>query len=517
MITQSTNQNPLAGMLARAVEQQPSRMAVAHEDGVLTYAQLGTRAASLAKVILRRLKPDPSRAREAVIVLTEHDAHTPELYWGVILSGQTLVPVSSRLPDTAIASIAAQCGARLGLIAPDSRSRLAGLTSSTTQTRWISHPDFSSPANVPLPPRAAVQIPADIAMMSFTSGTTGKPKGVLLTERNLVATALAGADAFSLDDGNRQVNPLPLAHFSGASRVITSVANCGTQIILPEFDSRRVLQAIQKWEATHITVVPSMVPHLLDLDVESYNISSLQTLTYGTAPMAIPIIEELHHRLACGLVNGYGLTEAAGVVATLGPDAHVASVSTSDAERLSSVGRPVLGVEVSLMDEDGSPASTCREGQIAVRGPKVSPGYLIGGDVRTEHLTGGWLPTGDLGRLTETGDLIILGRADDLIISGGLNVQPREIESAASMVTGVSACAAFGVASDRWGQEVHIAVVPKPGSDFTTAAFLAQLRTTLDPYKIPKAVHIVTDLPRSNVGKIDRRGMSAHYSVRRGE
>jgi acyl-CoA synthetase (AMP-forming)/AMP-acid ligase II len=248
-----------------------------------------------------------------------------------------------------------------------------------------------------------------------------------------------------------------------------------------------------------------MVRDLLQADPERYNLSSLETLVYGTAPMPLAVARELTARIPCGLINGYGLTESCAMATALGADAHRQAIEKNDDATLGSVGWPVPGIEVAILDPRQQDLPTGSGGEIALRGAKLSSGYLRDGEQTESHfLPTGWLLTGDRGCLSEDGRLTLQGRMDDMIISGGLNIQPAEVEEKALQYGGVAACAAFGIPSERWGQELHLAVTPAAGETLDPDLITAFLRTRVDRYKVPKAVHIVDALPVTGIGKIQR-------------
>jgi len=495
----------VVAFLRRSALIDPGRVAVASGDIECTYAQLLALVQSWAK----RLPKSVGGMPEPIAVVAEHDSVVPELYLGVMAAGHAVIPLSTRLPDEVIARIVALAGVRLGILAPSAKHRKRGLAESAASTRWISNEE--DPRSQSLP-ETRVPLPDGTAMVSFTSGTTGEPKGVVLSHLNLVTHGLTGAITYRAITENVHVNPMPLAHFAGASRVILAIVNSGTHVILPEFAPRDVLQAVVDWHGTHLMVVPTMAADLLAVDPENYDLGAL-TLIYGAAPMPMPLAGSLVERLQCDLVNGYGLTESSALATALGPEAHRRAVADGDHELLGSVGQAVPGIELQIVDETLREVPPGVSGQIVLRGPKVSRGYLNRPTETAERfLPDGWLLTRDEGRLSSSGNLTILGRMDDMIITGGVNVQPLEVENEAVLIEGVVECAVFAVPSDRWGQEVRLAVVSALGSEVDPEHVRSFLRQRLDPYKVPKSVHIVNELPRSTLGKIQRGNLTSVFS-----
>ena len=491
----------VTSFLRRSARVAPLGIAVASPDGEQTYEDLMSQVDELARSL-----PPSNQGPEPIAVVTGNDPIAPCLYLAIIAAGHAVVPLSSRLPHHVIARIAETAGIRLGLLTPSATDQMASLTATADNTRWIVY--GQDPRDASLPGRRT-EVPSGTAMVPFTSGTTGEPKGVILTHANLIAHALTAGYMFGVSSPNCHVNPLPLAHYAGASRVILAVLNAGTHVVLPEFDPGLVFKSIERWAGTHLTIAPTMAASLLEAEPEQFDLRSLETLIYGTSPMPMAVARDLVERMSCGLINGYGLTESAGLATALDAASHRRAVENNDDDTLGSVGQPVPGVELRLLDEHRNEVGAGQAGEIALRGMKVSPGYLSNPLATAEkHLPDGWILTGDEGRLTAKSNLILLGRLDDMIITGGLNVQPREVEIEASLYEGVAECAGFGVPSERWGEELHLAVASAPGAVVEVDALRIFLRGRVDAYKVPKKIHLVDQLPRSSLGKIQRRQLA---------
>jgi len=497
----------VVAFLRRAARIVPDALAVASPDGTLNYAQLLARVDALAGFLRNALG---TARREPVAVVAEHDPAVPELFLGVMAAGHAVVPLSARLPDEAIARVVAKSGARIGILSPSMARRLKSVAATADTARWIA---YGEDAGRCVPPDRAVDLPAGTAMVCFTSGTTGEPKGVILTHLNLVVHGLTSAVVYRVNGRNVTVNPMPLAHLAGASRVVIAVVNAGAHVILPGFDADLLCAEIARWQGTHVIVVPAMVNELLALDMGRHDLSSLHTLVCGTAPLPMPSARQLVERMKCGIINGYGLTESSALATSLGPEAHLRAVAEGNEELLGSIGHAAPGVELRILDKDGRELPPGGVGQIALRGLKISPGYLNNPvETAAKFMPDGWLLTGDQGRLLPGDNVALLGRLDDMIISGGLNVQPGEIEREAVLLQGLAQCAAFGVPSARWGQELRLAVVAKAGATLDPESIRQFLRTRLDPYKVPKQVHVMSELPRTAVGKVQRFRLAEQWS-----
>lgn len=491
----------VTSFLRRSARVAPLKVAVASPDSEQTYVDLLSQVDELTGLL-----PPPDQGPEPIAVFTGNDPLAPCLYLAVIAAGHAVVPLGSQLPHHVIARIAETAGIRLGLLTPSAANQMASLATTADNTRWVTY--GQDPRDVSLPTRRA-ELPSGTAMLPFTSGTTGEPKGVILTHENLVAHTLTAGYVFGVSSPNCHVNPLPLSHYAGASRVLLAVLNSGTHVVLPEFDPALVFESVSRWAGTHLTIAPTMAASLLEVEPEQFDLESLETLIYGTSPMPMDVARDLVGRMSCDLINGYGLTESAGLATALDAASHRQAVDDDDDDTLGSVGQPVPGVELRLLDERRNEVGPGEAGEVALRGMKVSQGYLSNPQATAEkHIPGGWILTGDEGCLTARSNLTLLGRLDDMIITGGLNVQPREVEIEASLYEGVAECAGFGVPSERWGEELHLAVAPASGTVLEADALRTFLRGRVDGYKVPKKIHLVDQLPRSSLGKIQRRQLA---------
>ena len=493
----------LVSLLRRSASLHPDRVAVIGPARTLLYRELLPRVDGLAGT----LPPRDPIGGEAVAVVADHDEEVPELYLGILAAGHAVVPISGRLPDDQIAYIADRANIRLGLIAPSASQRQRSISASVDSTLWLRPSEMDEVHRLP-PVRGLV--PPDTAMVSFTSGTTGNPKGVILTHTNILIQVLNATSQFAIADENCHINPMPLVHFAGASRVFLSICNAGTHVILPGYDPSEVLESIEAHRGTHLMMVPTMLRDLLLHEPERYDLSSLTTVIYGSAPMPLDLAHLLLERLDCGLVNAYGCTEASATATTLGPSEHRDAVRRGDDVTLSSVGRPIPGVEMRILGEDLREVDAGTVGQVALRGAKVSPGYLNDPEQTAKRfLPDGWHLTGDAAHLSDDGYLLLRGRLDDMIISGGLNIHPEEIEQHVRTYPGIAECACYGVASERWGQELRMAIVVEDGGRIEPDAVLQHLRQHVDRWKVPKVVRVVDALPKTSVGKVRRFVLAA--------
>lgn len=345
--------------------------------------------------------------------------------------------------------------------------------------------------------------PDDIAVILYTSGTTGQPKGVRLTHRNLYSNAAAAVALAEEEDGDEEpgttLGILPLAHIYGFTMANTLFLRGSAMVILPKFEVRAVCQAIQDHQIQRFSAVPAMIYALtMDPVCDEYDLSSLGSIGSGSAPCPVTLIEAFRQRFNAEIYEGYGLSEAAPAVS-----AH----RRGETIKPGSVGRPLPGVEVRIAGPEGTPLSAGDIGELLVRGENITPGYYRNEEATRAALKDGWLHTGDMARLDEDGYLYIVDRKKDLILRGGFNIYPRDLEDLILQHPGVAEVAVIGVPSDRMGEEVVAVVVRKPDATVDEAGILAFCQEQLAKYKTPRSVVFMDALPRNGVGKILKKSL----------
>jgi len=340
--------------------------------------------------------------------------------------------------------------------------------------------------------------PDDAAVILYTSGTTGNPKGVVLTHRNVVSNAVTNRGTTDIDGvaiQARQLIVLPLAHAYGLVVLNVSYLTGALSVMHPRFDPNAVLSAIERHQLTNFAGVPAMFIALLSTpNVEQYNTSSLVYCVSGSAPLPVAVLENFEKKFNCRILEGYGLSEASAVL----------TANKADMERkIGSVGKPIADVELLIVDDDDRPVATGEIGEIIARGPNIMREYYQMPAETDVTLRGGWLHTGDMGYIDGDGYVFIVERKKDLIIRGGFNIYPRDVEEVLNRHPAVIESAVVGVPSERMGEEVKAFVVVRE----EVAAELLQeyCRAALANYKTPSEITFVSALPRNAVGKIDKK------------
>jgi acyl-CoA synthetase (AMP-forming)/AMP-acid ligase II len=355
----------------------------------------------------------------------------------------------------------------------------------------------------------------DDAVQMYTSGTTGHPKGAIMTNGSIFSSRAMGISEEDLMDWQKPVEgeitllAMPCFHISGTGTGLSSLYNGTEAIVLPEYNPAEALDLIANYNISKIFMVPAAIQIMLNHPrVSEVDFSRLKYITYGASPIPLELMKAAMERFGCGFIQMYGMTETSGTITTLNPEDHVPEGS----EKMRSVGTPLRGVEIKIIDGEGNILPPRTIGEIATRSAKNMKGYWNRPDATADTIDAdGWLRTGDAGFLDEDGYLYIQDRLKDMIISGGENVYPAEVENALYAHPLVADVAVIGVPDPKWGEAVKACVVLKPGATLTEAELIADARTRIAGYKCPKSVDFIDALPRNPSGKILRKDLRAPY------
>jgi long-chain acyl-CoA synthetase len=345
----------------------------------------------------------------------------------------------------------------------------------------------------------------DIALIMYTGGTTGRPKGVMLSHENLRWNAVAVAEATGITPDAPSLLALPVAHLFGMIASITGQVLGTRGILLEWFTPDAVLQAIQEHVVQYLPLVPTMMTLLLHHPTaEEYDTSSLQTVFASAAPVPIELVEGFEKKFDCEVLEGYGQTEAAPALALMRPGLR---------KKAGSTGPPLPGVELRIEDDDHDEVPGGEVGEICARGPGIMRGYHNLPDLTEDTLRHGWLHTGDMGYLDDDAYLFVTDRKKDLIIRGGLNVYPRDIEDLLLEHPGVQEVAVVGRPDREMGEEVAAFVIKAPGQDPSEGELLDFAGRRLAKYKRPKEIHFTGSLPKSPIGKVLKKDLRAQLTT----
>lgn len=353
------------------------------------------------------------------------------------------------------------------------------------------------------------------ALQLYTSGTTGHPKGAVLTNRSILASRRDDGSEGDLlpwqvaEPGEVTLLAMPCFHISGTGTGLTTLYNGTGAIVLPEYDPTKALELIENFNISKIFMVPAAIQIMLNHPrVGEVDFSRLKYITYGASPIPLDLMRAAMDRFGCGFVQMYGMTETSGTIVALNPEDH----DPAGSPKMRSVGVPLPGVEIKIIDDHGNRLEPRQVGEIATRSTKSMKGYWNNPDASASAIDGdGWLRTGDAGYLDEDGYLYIHDRVKDMIISGGENIYPAEVENAIYSHPDIADVGVIGVPDEKWGEAVKACVVVKPGKELTEAEVIAHARNHIAGYKCPKSVDFIDVLPRNPSGKVLRRELRAPY------
>ena len=342
----------------------------------------------------------------------------------------------------------------------------------------------------------------DLAAVMYTGGTTGKPKGVMLSHMNLFSDALGCQAVVNMPTRSVTLHAAPTFHVAGTGLILQAVARHSTNVIIPVFEPKSVLEAIQNEGVIETFLVPTMLRMVLaHPEFDNYDLKGLQHMMYGASPMDSTLLDRAQRAMPwTGFLQAYGMTELSPTVTILTKDWH--SKEGFDSGKVGSAGRPLPMVEIRIVDADENPLPSGTRGEIVVRGPVVMQGYWNKPEQTATALRNGWMHTGDAGYMDQDGFVYVVDRIKDMIVTGGENVYSAEVEGVLLQMPQVAQCAVIGVPDDDWGEQVHAAVVLENNADLTLEEVMTHCQNLIANYKIPRSLDIREELPLSPAGKL---------------
>ncbi|MDQ3636911.1 MAG: AMP-binding protein [Actinomycetota bacterium] len=478
----------------------PERPALAIDDETTTHGGLD-RLAARAGGWLRAQGIGPE---ERVILCGSNSLDFVIAYLGILRAGCVVVPAGAGLTGPELRHIAEDSGATCALAQGDALDQLISISREDTSLRTVVALEEREASEAPLLRQAISEgeplEPGDasddeVAMLAYTSGTTGRPKGVPLTHANLLSSMRAAMWAWRWDANDVLVHALPFSHQHGLGGIHMTLLAGSRAVVHSKFDPARLCAAIESERATVLFAVPAIYEKLAAWeDVEEADFSSLRLPIAGSSALSPALARKVSSLLSRDVLERYGSTESG------------LSVSNpyDGLRKFGSVGFPLPGTELSVVGKEGRPLEPGDDGEIVLRGPQVFSGYWNLPDATEENFyPGRWFRTGDVGRVDpEDGYLTITGRLKEMIISGGLNIYPREVELVLEDHATVEGAAVIGIPSERWGEEVVAFVVPAGGGGVDEGDLSAHARENLSAYKCPKRFFVVDELPCNEMGKV---------------
>ena len=503
----------------------PDKEAIVFEDTRLTYAELNARSNQLAS----RMQSWGVGSGDRVGIMQVNCNEIIETYFASAKLGAIFVPLSFRgraeeirhMVNASESKVVIAGSRYLGMV-DELRPSLSTVehyvSMEGTADGWEPYGDVL--AGQPTDDITAEVDDEDTTILMFTAGTTGLPKGVMLTFGGVSSYSLSNVTPVDPDQVEKNILTVPLYHVAGMQAVISAIFGMRTLVIQRQFEAESWMKLVQDEKVSRAMMVPTMLKLLLEHPARAnYDISSLDVLTYGAAPMPKEVIKRAIMELEdTQFINAFGQTEASATITALMPDDHnVKGLSEEEREkkfeRLSSIGKPLPGVEIRIVDEDGTDVQTNEQGEIIASGPQLMKGYWQQDDVTAETIKNGWLFTGDLGYQDDEGYIFLTGRAKDFIKRAGEMISPEEVEQTLMSHPAVDEAAIIGVPDDEWGERVRAVVVLKPGQSATQDELIEFSRKQLASFKKPEHVVFSEEpLPRNPLGKVLKRDLKQTYT-----
>lgn len=488
------------------------REAVVFEGTRLTYRELDLRVNRLANVLVGLGLANGER----VAVLADNGHKWLEVYLAAAKAGLVTVPINSRLAPDEMRDILDDSGTALVLAGDGYEETSAKLraTARTVRTwvgldRELGGLEYEALLRQARDVDPAVPVAEnDLAILMYTGGTTGTPKGAMLSHRNLLSMMFCSTQQMGITKHDVTCMCLPLFHISFWPAFCHLLVG-GKVVVVRKPTVGAVVNAIQEERCTHVNAVPTLYNWMLEApEAKDVDVSSLRLMTYAGSPIPEEVLRRCIARFGNIFAQAYGLTEGGGVSALM-PEDHV--VDGPRSRLLRSAGKELLLVQVRVVDEAGNPVPPGTVGEVVVRGPNVMMGYWNKPAQTVAALRDGWLHTGDIGKMDEEGYLYLVDRKADMIVTGGENVYPTETENVLYRHPRVQECVVTSAPDDRWGERVQAVVVLKPGPPVTEQELIDFCKEGLAGYKCPKKIEFWDALPKSAVGKLLRRNVKAKF------
>jgi len=492
----------LCALLDANLPRRQDKTAMIWRGGSDTFAGIEKKSLSVAQGLLKRgLRPGDR--------VGLHLANIPVFvyaYYGILRAGGQVVPLNVMLKEAELAYVGTDSTLRFAvsqepfienlLRAAPAIESLEAVFCATPLRPGI--PSFEELLAEPRESSLPEMHPGDVAVIFYTSGTTGRPKGAMLTHANLYSNALAAAEAYEYAEEDVIVFGMPLFHSSGQTNVMNAGFFRGAAVyLMPRFSADEAITAVSEQRASVFVGVPTMYHQIVNHPARrDFAVDALRALIVGAAPMPRALYETVSKEYDVAITEGYGLSEAGPVVA---------HNPLHGLKKIGSVGLPLPGISIRIADEQDREMPAGSVGELLVRGPNVMKGYLNQPEATAEALRGGWLHTGDLACVDEDGYLFIVDRKKDMVLTGGFNIYPREIEEVLYQHPSVSEAAVVGLPDEEKGEISVAFLIPRGGPAVSEGEILRFCRERLAAYKVPKKVEFVNELPRNSAGKVLKR------------
>lgn len=508
-----TEMKVLADIVRIHAQNRPDAPAMIYGEETISYGQLDQRANQIANgLISAGLTPQTRIAH-----LDKNAASYYELAFGTAKSNTVLVSVNWRLAPREIAFVINDALAEILFVSSDYFELIEGIQSELKtvktiialdgeHTKWESYAawrDRQESADPQLP-----ITPDDVAVQLYTSGTTGHPKGVQLTNNNLMTGLRGGEDYCPMTAEDVNMVCMPFFHIAGSAWGNIGFYFGIKNIIVREINPPKILELIEEHRVTTTLFVPAVILFLLQTPtIKTTDLSTMRLIVYGASPIPLDVLRGGIKTFACDFVQVYGLTETTGTITALPAADH----TSGNEELLRSCGKPLSSVKIRIVDMEGNDLPAGKVGEVLCRSDLVMKGYWNLPDATKNAIQDGWFHSGDAGYLDEEGYLYIHDRIKDMIISGAENIYPAEVESALFEHPAVADAAVIGIPDAKWGESVKAIIVTKPEADVTAEELITFARERIASFKVPKTIDFVDMLPRNPSGKILKRELRKPY------
>lgn len=494
----------------------PQKCAVIDGDVQISCAKFYERVKQLGSAILsmRLVKGD------RVAVLSHNCYQYFELYFACATIGTPLVPLNFRFNQNELLYVIQDSGAKAIFFAKEYAPSIDFLKQNSTDIDHFVCINDSIPrmqnyeevlCSASMIKDEADIAEDDIAVLGYTGGTTGKPKGVMTTHRNIITSCYNTALERGLTANDIFLNIPPVFHAGGANSMFAFAFLGATNVFLNTSNIDLILKTAEKYRVTDFVLVPTMIMSLLEnTNISKYDLRCLKAIYYGTAPISVEPLKRLMKLMNCKLSQTYGMTETFVPISILKPEDHFVEGDVA-VQRMASVGRPVMGVKIKIVDDHGKEVATGCVGEIIVKGKNVMKGYWKQPGLTAEVLKNDWLSTGDMGRVDDLGYLYIVDRKKEMIISGGENIYAKEVEDVLFCHSAVANAVVIGVPDEKWGEAVKGLVIVKKGCDVSEKELIDFCKERLASYKKPRSIEFMQDFPKSTAGKILKRELRQKY------
>jgi acyl-CoA synthetase (AMP-forming)/AMP-acid ligase II len=512
----------IGDLLTRNANKFPHKKAVVSDGLSITFRELEDRVNSLAHELMGRQLTKGDR----IGVLTHNCSQFIEVYFTCAKTGTIFCPYNNHLKPWELKDLIEYSAPRLLVFDRDFLDTIVVLRPELKSVeRYVCLQGAVQPfaedyesliASGGKTETEAVVIEDDVLSIIFTGGTTGTPKGAMRTHRHLMSDAVASVIELKVDYDDTVLITFPMYHVAAEDNIVRHSFMPNAIHILREgsFNPDQVLQYVARERITRCQFVPTMIHSLVQVsDARKYDLTSLRLIIYAGSSMPVELLKKALALFPCGFAQMYGQTESGPMTTVLKPEDHVLDGTEKRLARLASSGRPVVNYEIRIVDENDKDVPVGEVGEIIGRSEAMMAGYWRMPEASAKKLRDGWLRTGDLGRFDEDGYVYIVERKDDMIISGGVNIYPREIEEVLYRHEAVSEASVIGLPDEHWGEVVKAVIVVKEGAKATEAEIIEFCSRNLAGFKKPKSVDIWKELPKSPQGKILKKEIRRHYGL----